>query len=306
SRYARGDSLFDYSEISRNTAYKLGKPEDTILMITQTPSMGEDAQIAQETLVRDIINNRGNTVFLAIRNGFYVYNPGADRARYMAAFAEEGWKPEWDAANNRIRIGGQPLHVHGHRFHGDLRKKFESDYYKPKMIALHHIPGLTALQRGLELIQNCGHRIALKQPEDFVFLRCREDEKGEPYLHKFASMTPSYWLIQMKRKFGLQYGGIVKMILATVMRRTGNGIMDALEARSGADGYVAEHSPIQLANDWLKARNGSASARQAMMGPALADVQAAGGKPMGRTASSLIHKLRWRGGRYNGPDKEPN
>jgi hypothetical protein len=304
SRYARGDSLFDYDELSRNTGYKID-PEKAVLFITQTPSMGEDAQIGQEAVIRDVVNNRGNTVIQAFRNGFYINNPGADRARYMKAFGDEGWKPEWDAANNRIRIGGQPFHVHGHRFWGDLQKKFTSGYYKAKLIEFIHMPGEGSFMRGRDLAQRSGRRTSITAPEDYVFMQCRDNEKGESVMHKSAFLTPSYWLFQIKRKYGLQYGGIVKMVLATVMRRTGNKVMDALEARSGADGYVAEHSPIKLANDWLKARNGSASARQAVMGPALADVQAAGSKPMGRTASSLVHKSRWWSGKYQAPDKEP-
>lgn len=304
SRYARGDALFDYSELTRNTGYKLENPSEAIFFITQTPSMGEDAQIAQEALVRDVVNNRGNTVFQAFRNGFYIHNPGKDRAHYMKTYREEGWNPEWDAVNNRIRVTRQPFHVHGHRFWGDLRKKYESKYYKTKLVEFVHMPSHASFQRGRELAARTNRRTSIDKPEDYVFQQCRKNEKGEPFMHKSAFLTPSYWLFQIKRKYGLQYGGIVKMVLAIVMKRTGGRFMDALEARSGADGHVTEHAALQLSNDWLKARNGSASARQNIMGPSLADIQPAGGKPMGRTASSLVHQARWAGGTYSSPHKE--
>lgn len=303
SRYARGDSLYDYDEISRNTGYRID-PSKMVIFITQTPSMGEDAQVAQEALVRDIVNNRDNTVFRAFRGGFYIHNPKEDRSRYMQAFGALGWKPEWDGANNRIRIS-QPLHVHGHRFWGDIHKKMSDPRYKAKLVEAIHIPSQTAFSRWREIVERTGRRTSIKKPDDFVAMECREDPKtGKPFMQETDFLTPSYWLFQIKRKYGLQYGGIVNMVLASVMRRSGNKVMDALEARSGPDGYIAERSPTQLSNDWLKARDGSASSRQAMMGPASADMQAGGGKPMGRTASSIIHKRLWWRGRYSLPDRE--
>lgn len=302
AKFSRGESSYDHDETTRSTGYRLDD-DNLILFVTQTPSMGEGAETAQDALIRDIVNNRGNTVFRAFKGGFYIHNPKEHLGHYMKAFGDLGWKPTWDGANNRIRIP-RPFHVHGHAFYADIQKRMADPRYKARLLEANHLAGHVGFKRWQEIAERTGRRTSITDPKNFVFYQARENEKGEAYLAETASLTPSYWLVQVRRKFGLQYGGIVRMVLASVMRRTGSRAMDALEARSGADGYVADHSALQRANDWLKPRNAQASARQAGIGPALSDVQGAGGKPPGPAASSLVHQYLWRSGRFQAPEKD--
>lgn len=303
ARYARGESLYDYDEIVRNTGYHL-KPEQLIFIATQTPSMGEDSAISQEALFRDVIKNRGNMVIRPFLHGFYLENLMEFRSQYEQYFRDIGWNPKWDGANSRLVIN-QPLHINGHGFAENIFDKLSDPRLKAKLTEAVHIPSENVFQAFINIVKRAGRRTSIKRPEDNVAMECRNDPKtGEPYMHMADWLTPSVWLIQIKRKFGQQYGGIIKMVLATIMRRTGNKVMDALEVRSGRDGYVAEVSAVALYNDWQKAVHEGASHRQTQMGPSLADIQVAGTKPMGRTASSLIHQIRWAGGRYKLPERD--
>lgn len=304
ARYGIADSLLDYDEISRSTGYRI--PADKIIKILlQTASMGEDSELGQETLTRNIINNRDNMIIGAFNGGFYMHNLKGKRMAYEQYFKGLGWKVEWQAASQTLMIA-EPLHNHGHRFEADMERDLGNPRLKAKLVEAVHNPGPPNFQSLLDIADRTGRLVSDRKPEDWVAMKCQDDpETGLPAMHKKHYLTPSIWKIQILRKYGLQYGGVIKMMLTTVMRRTGNRLMDALEARNGADGYAAEHSSVQLANDELKPHFGhAASARQAMMGPSIADIQRGGGKPTGRTASSILYALRWGNKNRNLPEPD--
>lgn len=287
SRFFRGDSLFDYDEVVRNTGYKLD-PEKMILGVTQTPSMGSDAELAQSSMLREGAKRRDVTIFAAFRNGFRVINPKQHRTRFENHFRDLGWNVEWDGANGELRVHDQLFHRNGHRFFHDMVDKMKAPSFKPKLLEGIHIANWPNYQKLKEAAKMGGKRVSIDKPDDHVTRRYAEDEKtGQPHMQDMDYLTPRYRLIQRKAKYGQQYGWVVNMLLALGMRRKGGNRADPLAVRSHPTGYFEENTANVLPNDWVKAHNG-ASARQKIMGPSAAVIQRGGGRPMGPSAASML------------------
>lgn len=291
SRFARGDSLFDYDEAVRNTGYKLN-PEKMVIWVTQTPSMGDAAALAQDKLMKDVANNRNVTVFCGFKNGIKIYNPKENRARYEEEFRKAGWDFEWDAGANQLRVHGQPFHISGHSFEGDIVRRMSDPRYKPDLVEAIHIPSWTHFQRLKEIVQKTGHKMSVDKPKDFVARRfIRDPETGEAYMKEMSHLTPRYWLVQKRAKYGQQYGWVINMIQAVGTKRTGQGRNDPLMVRRDADQYYEQNTAWQMFNRWARPANGN-TARSKMLGPSPVDIDEAGNKPKGMMAGAAVARQR--------------
>ncbi len=289
-RFARGDSLFDYDEVVRSSGYKLD-PEKMVLFVTQPAPPGTNGELAQEDLMQQAAHNRDVTIFCAYQNGFKIYNPKDRRLEFEQHFRKLGWEIEWDGKNNMLRVSDKPFHIHGHRFEEDLYEKLADKRLKSKLDEFIHVPGYRGYIRAKEIAARAGRAVSIAEPDDHRAYKYREDpETGAPQMHIRDYLTPSVWLIRLKRKYGLQYGGVVEMVRAVFMRRDGSKRTDGFDVRTDGDGYFAQNSAMKQYNDWLNARNGNRSSRQKMMGPSLANIQEA---DLGKPSSPILG-----GGRY--------
>jgi len=294
SRYARGDSLFDYDEVVRNTGFKLN-PEQLTIFITQPPSMGDAASKAQESLIQQIVKNRGNTVFCAYRNGFKIYNPKEHRRAYEQHFRSLGWECQWHAQANQLVVHDQPMHIHGHRFYDDMKDKISDPRHKPKLVEFIHMPSLKAFKNGQEIVRRAGKKTSIKNPDTHRAYRFETDqETGEPQMALTDYLTPSFWLFRLRRKYGLQYGGVLEMVRAVIMKREGNKRSDGLDVRSTGEGFYAQSTASRVVGDLTKAARGifgPSSARRRSTSPSRASVQKPGTRPLGPAAGSMLRFL---------------
>lgn len=282
SRYARGESLFDYDQEVRNTAYQID-PAKAVLFVTQPPSMGDDSRKAQDQLIQDVIENRGNTIFCAFRNGFRIHNPKQNRSRYENHFRKLGWKVEWhgEGKSGYLIVKDRPMHIHGHRFYQDMLDKHKDPRFKAKLVECIHNPGPKNLAALREIVQRTGRKLSVKDPDDHRAYYLRQNiHTKEPELAIKNYLTPSYWLIRLRRKFGQQYGGVLQMVNAVVMNRFGNKRSDGLDPRTDGDGYFEKRTSSILYNDFIKAEN-KPSARRRVIRPSTTNIQKSGGRPRG-------------------------
>lgn len=277
SRFADGDSLFDYDEVTRKSGFKLD-PERMILFVTQTPSAGAHMERSQNALMERVAKNRNVTIFCAYKNGFKIYNPKDKKEKILRRFKELGWNCEWDAKSNQIRVHDQPFHIHGHGFFEDIVNI--AKFMKAKLHEAIHIPGWQAYKYYQEAIKKADGRTSIVKPQDHVAREYREDpDTGLPFMKNTDYLTPSYWLIRLRRKYGQQYGGIVDMVLAYFMRQDGNKRTDALDVRSYDGDYFDTRTAGILQTVWMMSRRAGSSAKQRVNSPSAANIQAAGGKP---------------------------
>lgn len=277
SRFADGDSLFDYDEEVRKSGFKLDA-ERMVLFVTQTPSAGEFMEKSQNALMERVAKNRNVTIFCAYKNGFKIYNPKDKKDRILQRFHELGWNCQWDGKSNQIRVQDQPFHIHGHGFFEDVVNTIK--FMKAKLHEAIHIPGWQSYKYFQEAVRKGGGKCSIVKPQDHVAREYREDpQTREPFMKNTDYLTPSYWLIRLRRKYGQQYGGIVDMVLAYFMRQDGNKRTDALDVRSHDGDLFSRKTAGILIDAWLKSRRAGHSAKQRVNSPSSANIQAAGGKP---------------------------
>lgn len=278
SRYSRYDSLFDYDELVRNTGYHM-PPEKMIWFITQPPSMGDKARRGQDRVLQDIAANRGNTIFCAYKNGFRIHNPKEHLTHFEEHFKNLGWKVKWHPESNQLRVSDQPLHIHGHGFFHDLLDKHTDKRLKSKLTEVIHNPGWDSFRRFLELMTLAGRHTSIKTPDDHVARQpVKNKATGQTEMQVKDYLTPSYWLIRLRRKYGQQYGGILEMFKAVLLTQHGNKRADGLDVRSDKDGEFRKNTGSRLQNAFIKSWNGP-GARNKMMNPAVSNVQKTGGEP---------------------------
>ncbi|MFN3701282.1 MAG: hypothetical protein ACK4VI_07160 [Alphaproteobacteria bacterium] len=276
SRYANGDSLLDYDEFVRNTGFEISDNTPKTIFVTQTASMGASSEIAQDRLMKMLVQNRGDTVFCAFKNGFKIYNPKEKFGNVLQTAKKQGWNAQWDAKNNEIRVYDVPFHIHGHGFMDDLRRMV--DHSNAKLHEIVHIPSWQNLNTARDIIKQQGGDTSRCEPHDFVSMKAVTDEKsGKLDLKITDFLTPSYWLLRLRRKYGQQYGGVVEMVRAIVQRDIGNKRVSGLDVRRSEhgqhSGLYREQTASILAQDFPQAANLDHSARNNILGPSSANIR---------------------------------
>lgn len=294
-RYAHGESLLDYDEFVRNTGYEIDHDAPKTIFVTQTPSMGRAAQLAQDNLMKLIVKNRNDTVFCAYKNGFKIHNPKEKLGSMLASMKEQGWKAEWDAKNNEIRVHDQPFHLHGHGFREDLRNIIQKS--RAKLHTFVHIPGWSNLMAGRELVEQEGGLNDTAEPKDFVGNKAEINPETGELDHTITDyLTPSYWLIRLRRKFGQQYGGVVEMIQAIVTRNDGNNKLSGMQVRRSEKGNglgTFDDAVARIAkDDFAHAANMDHSARSAQIGVSTANIRSSAPPKSPSRAEMLAAQLR--------------
>lgn len=274
-RYAYGDSLLDYDEFVRNTGYQIDDDTSKSIFVTQTPSTGRAAQIAQDKLMRTIVKNKNDTVFCATKNGFSVYNPKDKLNDMLASFKQQGWAAEWDARNNQIRVHDVPFHIHGHGFREDLRDIIKAS--RAKMHTIIHNPGWENYIAARELVQQEGGNFDYSDMKDFVGIKASYDDESGELKHDITDfLTPSYWLVRIRRKYGQMYGGVVEMMRAIVLRDDGNKKLSGTLVRRSGLGNIStfeQHTAHQAKTDFAQASGMEHSSRASTVGVAHANIR---------------------------------
>lgn len=286
SRYARGLSPMDDKDDKVNGYYLDPEKVPRVLFITQTPSMGEESARTQEQLIREIVQNRNDTVFCATREGFKVYNPKDKLPELMARFEQLGWNARWDAANREIRVGNAPIHIHGHGFWSDVKEMV--DTLPAKLVEAMHIPNWQAFHDLGQLVRESGKRMSITKPANYVACVPTNDaDSGEKILKQRDWLTEQRWLIRIHRKFGQMWGGIVEMSLHKLARRDGQKRTDGTDIRTAMDGAYEQHIATTLQNDFTGAGMPH-SHRSKLAGPHEADMRASNSRPRGVSAFTRL------------------
>ena len=315
SRWVRGDSLFDYDEVTRNTGYKLD-PEDMIPIITQPPSMGSSAERAQDALLQLAASRHDTTIMCATPKGMKIFNPGQHQPNFLRHFQNAGWDaPDIDAANNRMWIHGRGFHIEGHAHFDDMKQIYGSDYFKARNVELIHTSSEKAIRASLEIAEATGNVSTIREPKDWIMRKAGTDETGAPVMENHSTLTPRTRLIRKITKFGRQYGWQVDMKLALGLWRGGDKRQDGLNVRSHPGDFYHGQTSWKQANDFLKPGQGRRSQRERALSPSFADVQKKGGRLKSPMAASLIARQRQgidigqnrgnMGGYNSSPDKGP-
>lgn len=275
-RYAYGDSLLDYDEFVRNTGYQINDDTPKTLFVTQTPSTGHAAQIAQEKLMRTIVQNKNDTIFCATKNGFKVYNPKEKLTPMLTQFKALGWNAEWDSRNNQIHVHDVPFHVHGHGFRDDLRDTVKA--CRAKMHTVIHNPGWENYMVAREVIEQEGGNFDSSDMKDFVGIKAEYDDESGELKHNITDvLTPSYWLVRIRRKYGQMYGGVVEMMRAIVLRDDGDNKLSGTRVRrsgpGNSQGTFDKGVTHQAKTDFTQASNMDHSARASEIGVSHANIR---------------------------------
>ncbi len=291
--FARGESQFDRVQIDpegKPTGYKL-TPDDIVFFVTQLGSQGEEAQLAQDRLMRGCAD-RGATVVCAIKNGFKIYNPKEKRAELLQGFKTLGWNCRSNNADGSMIVEDQPFHLHGHGFYNDMRDMVtgyfdeDSEWFKMPAITSEciHNPSFEHWQRGKDIIHAAGERTTITEPGNHKAHELKPDkESGLMGMMLTNILTPSWWLIKVRRAFKLQHGGKVDLLRVFVLRSEGS-VSDGMNTRETLDNYHGRHVANVAWNGWNNAKNGE-SARQRDVGPSLVDMQTPDTRPFSMSVS---------------------
>lgn len=284
SRYARGASPMDDKHDKVNGYYLDPKAVPRVVFITQPPSMGEEASQTQEALIQQIIERRNDTVVLSVRDGFRVYNPKGRRRELETAFAEQGWNV-MPSTTNQINVGGALMHVSGHGLWQDTMEFIKS--VPAKTLEAMHFPSWRSFNDFRQLVDRVGKHTSIEKPQNYVACVPEIDAgSGKTVLRQRDFLTQRRWGFTLDRKFGAQWGGVLKSVLYVLMRKDGNKRTDGLDIRTDMDGAYEQAIASGLANDFTRASEKN-SARAAKVGPSAADMRAGNTKPRGRNAFGL-------------------
>jgi len=296
SRLFRADSLIDYDELTRSTGYRLSA-DMLFPFATQTPSMGEKAQMAQDALFEIGTERRNMVAARALPKGLQIYNPGKDRAHIMNSFIRDGLNPQVRGAKGHIYLHDRGFHREGHMNYMDAHDILSASYLKAQSVELTHISGEVAKKAAQELIQKTGHRSTIKEPEDWVWRQTVQNEQGQA-LEDYARITPRMRLFTTTSMYNRQYGWQVDMKLHLGLHRGGNKRVDGLNVRSPADGYFKSEVNAVQADGFLKPQtSGEARARARSLIPSYAQAQKKGGKPMAPMLGAIVVQQRKAGQR---------
>lgn len=289
AKLVRGESLLDHDPVSRPTGYKMGE-QDLVHFCSQTPSMGPDAGLSQQKQIAEFTRNRNKIWMQAIKNGLEIYNPGQHLTHFMAYWSQQkGITARWDAANNKITVHGRYFHFKGHNSRRDFIRKFEQDWYDPAAVELYHVGSKRNYQIVSDLVVDAGLPAPDPDPENFVAYEFTKDDAGLIKREKTDFLTPAWWMFNIRRKWGLQYGGRLEMDRYVGIRRGAGRRSDALDVRSRAVGHFFEHTASKSVIDSIQPKFGP-SPRQYVIGPSIADIQTAGHMPRGMTKTALARK----------------
>jgi hypothetical protein len=295
SRYARAASPMDDKHDDVNGYYLDEKKVPRVLFITQPPSMGEEAGMTQEALIRQIIERRNDTVILSIRDGFKVYNPKGRRRELEEMFQAQGWNVQ-QATANQIIVGGALMHVSGHGLWQDTHNFMKM--LPTKCMEAMHFPSWRAFSDFREMAHKLGKNTSLEKPENYV--ACVPEinaDTGKTILRQRDFLTQRRWGFTLDRKFGQQWGGVLKSVLYKLVRRDGNKRTDGLDIRTDMDGAYEKAIASGLANDFTRAGDEN-SVRATKMGPSAAEMRSGSTRSKGRAAFGLS--------RLKNPVKKPN
>ena len=286
-RYARGESLLDYDEEVRPTAYTLD-PETVprVLWVSQTASMGENAKSTQNRLTKDIVKNRGDTVIQSIQDGLISHNPGQYHDRIMQYWHDKGWKPRFDAAANEIRVHNLTSHLHGHGFARDLQHTINN--LKAISHEFIHIPGWRNFHDGRNMVKRAGKRTLIDMPQNWVNNVLHYDEEtGEPVMKQRDHLSIRRWLFTLKRPHRQPYGGSLKAYLDILRRSAGTQRDEGLDVRTRDNGAFKDqtaHTPVQA---FQRSATGTDARQRKLAGPSTTDVKQ-DGRPRRRNVAVHI------------------
>ena len=286
SRFRRGDSLFDYDEVTRNTGYKLD-PEKMTFLVMQTPSMGAGAALAQESLIYGTAYDRNVTIHLAGHGGLRTINPGTHRDHYLRSFREARWNVTNAGARQDMFAAGRLTHFRGHPFHEDLVDMLKNPRLKAKLVEAIHIPGWRAYQRTQEACDRTGRPISIRKPDTNIMRRYSAGEDGKPSMRDTDYLSEIFWLIKRRAKYGKQYGWVIDFIRAVCRKARGPERSGPLYLRGSSE--MDAETPSLAYNDWLKVSSDKGS-RLLHVGPSVADIRASNASPLGPTAGAMVRQ----------------
>lgn len=290
SRYLRGESLLDYDEDVRPTAFQLDHDAPKAHFITQPPSTGHAAALGQQSMMRTMALNRPKDIgFLAKDDGFEIHNPGEHMDHILKKLKEKGYDARRGGTSSApmIQVLHAPFHIGGHARHENTRK-FVRDL-PAKLHEAVHISSFSALQAFREIVRSEGKKSCIEKTQDHVTRKCIMDPKtGELSMPVQDYLTARYWQWRTERKFGQQYGGTVRGLQTCVMRDNGAQQTSGLHVRRDANGHFERHVAMHDYNAWLADFSSKASARRRMIGPDLAHIQPANQTPRVGTRSAAM------------------
>ncbi len=284
SRYARAASPMDDKHDEVNGYYLDGKDVPRVLFITQPPSMGEESGMTQDAVIRQIVERRNDTVILSIRDGFKVYNPKGRRRELEDMFKAEGWNVQQSTAN-QIIVGGALMHVSGHGLWQDTLNFMK--LLPTKCMEAMHFPSWRAFNDFREMAQKLGKNTSIAKPQNYVACVPEIDaETGQTVLRQRDFLTQRRWGFTLDRKFGQQWGGVLKSVLYKLVRLDGNKRTDGLDIRTDRDGAYEKAIASGLSNDFTRAGDEN-SVRGSKMGPSAAEMRSTKTSAIGRSAFGL-------------------
>lgn len=284
SRYARSESPMEDKDDAVNGYYLNEKDVPRALFVTQPPSMGEEAALTQEKLIREIVVRRNDTVVLSFREGFKVYNPKGRRHEFEAFFKEQGWHVN-DASANMITVGNALMHISGHGLWQDVYDMVK--FLPAKTFEAMHIPSWRAFHDFREIVQRLGKNTSIERPANYVACVPEIDtETGKTVIRQRDWMPERRWGFILDRTFGKQWGGTLRTVLYTLLRRDGNKATDGMDIRTDMDGPYEQQLATGLAGDFARASDPHSS-RAALAGPAPSELRASTTQKRGRSAFSL-------------------
>ena len=288
-RFAWSWSLFDTDTSVRNTGYPIDA-KDAVFFVMQPAPPG--AENAQDKLMQDLVRNRNVTIFCAIKNGFKIYNPKELHGPLTHQFKKLGWNTTFDHTQDQIQVHDQALHIHGHGFYNDVKNLVNK--IPAKLHEIIHITDKTSAKTFQEMCHSLGKETSIKEHDDHIAYKFKNPTGEKPRLEITDHLTQSFWLIRIRRQYGRQYGGIVEMLRAIVMRNKGNKTNDGLDVRTSDEDDYNTMQPSQSWNKWLKPfynnKSNGQSAKQRNMGPAEPQKQKGNNRPTGNIAFRPQHK----------------
>ena len=150
---------------------------------------------------------------------------------------------------------------------------------------------------GRELVEQEGGLNDTAEPKDFVGNKAEINPETGELDHTITDyLTPSYWLIRLRRKFGQQYGGVVEMIQAIVTRNDGNNKLSGMTGRRSEKGNglgTFDDTVARIAkDDFAHAANMDHSARSAQIGVSTANIRSSAPPKSPSRAEMLAAQLR--------------
>ena len=292
SRYARGESLLDYDENARPTAYELdSKTVPRILWVSQTASMGDNAKSTQNQLIKRIVKNRQELVIQSIQDGLIFHNPGQYHEHIMQHLHEQGAYPQYDGVSNEIRVYDVTSHVHGHGFQKDV-----AHFIQALPAVTHeaiHNPSQRNFMDFRNMVARLGECNLIETPRNFVNNVLSFDEKsGAPKMEQRDQLSIRRWLFTLKRPYRQNYGGILEATLNILGRTDGRRRDDGLDVRTENGGSFKSQTASTSTRAFQRSAAGTDARQRKEAGPSTTDVMRGNRRPRSRRSSAHVAQLR--------------